>query len=1383
MKKLFAMITTLSIVLSFAVVPAHAATFSSDNWVQYERGFKVNTSDFSQNFSEYTDTSYDDEQLTGVRMVGTSTKTLSANKTPVQYYWNSDSFEAGTPDATYAHFRVYLATFSDEYRNAFDYFEMRAISSSGGESNTFMFDVWKIDGTNYDADVYAKSYNNSTAYVTKDWGPLDHQGKVGTDFGNAANNSSNTLSYPSDYDKIDLIMEYNKQSGTTFYLFANGKFMGSWYESTITTKHFNGVSFRVLKDRKIRGNSDYIAVKFDPSRIGHREYYNTSGYYVTLEDVLQDAGLGNTINNDKIMYQTKSGDLQWFMPGNEQTAYHYPNKLINGSTASARVRIGENITYSGTEATITATNTESSYAMAARMLAGFYPINGKCGIAYESYHPRAKYVRLSFDQTISNSSMWLEYQTYYSGGVTALQMWDNEENLVVSIKRGSGADSALNVTCNGNGGKPTAYTTGTNHIDWILEPVDDTNVKQYIYINGVYLGEGYFGNNYAVRINDIILNTSKAAGTVKIDNWQMTVYNENADYDDIDYEISGELGTATRWISSGITLGEGANENKFSLYGKARTGAAGITENAKIFAALYNGNKLLDFDVIDYLSNSKLDTKYFKKNYDGIEPKFAKLFLWRDLIPLTKVRIIPISKDTTIRVLAIGNSFSQDSVSKLKEIAAADGISIESYNAYLAGRNLKGHYDAWNSNGEKTYRIEPEGVNSGEYQSLQDFVTMEDWDYIMLQGTTHFSEYDAGLWNVNPTNTSNYWTTLKNGIAELAPDAKRLVNATWAPINELSARVNDGMFASGMPDSRGAYLTALLPNEQIGANIYSTETRADGGKEYIPVAVAIDYLIRHYRFPEYIGDLDGSTDDKYDNSSSTRAVYRDKTCHLTDNVGRVLAGLVWYEMITGIPATQSSYQRNTLTESDMTRLKDAAHYACQNYTTYNPAAISSIETDSVYASAVRVKNNADAIITIIHDDGSSSTAQYLNREFAKHNLVGTVGIIGTNINTDSKVSTWTNVLNSSNGRLNFASHTYNHRYMGETDNAESGALSDGTEYNYPAGHMSQDIANERSRINGLFPNERVLTFIKPGTSYPDGKKQVSDAAMEMIQSHYIAMRNTGGGVDTIPPEDYYSVKSLMAKPDQTAQYWINNLSSAYSKKGMLVYLFHGIVDSDTASGNNVKQSDVSTFLIDLDKYYVSNGRVWNAKFDEAIQYMREFEAVTNVEAVNHYNGEYITVAVSDNISKIDTDITSGKFAGRDMYDYPLTIKTEIPYDWEYVKLTQSYDSRVEVLKVFTEGGKNYVYANVVPDQAAARLSEATSNDYLSSISYGGTSIEDFDPATFYYKVTLAEGTVSAPTLTCNKGSAVITQATLSDGEGSGFITFAGLKYEIHFSVE
>ena len=43
---------------------------------------------------------------------------------------------------------------------------------------------------------------------------------------------------------------------------------------------------------------------------------------------------------------------------------------------------------------------------------------------------------------------------------------------------------------------------------------------------------------------------------------------------------------------------------------------------------------------------------------------------------------------------------------------------------------------------------------------------------------------------------------------------------------------------------------------------------ADGEKAYIPVAEAVDYLVRHFGFPEYELDEKGS----YDNSPDTRGI-------------------------------------------------------------------------------------------------------------------------------------------------------------------------------------------------------------------------------------------------------------------------------------------------------------------------------------------------------------------------------------------------------------------------------------------------------------------------------------------------------------------------------
>lgn len=315
----------------------------------------------------------------------------------------------------------------------------------------------------------------------------------------------------------------------------------------------------------------------------------------------------------------------------------------------------------------------------------------------------------------------------------------------------------------------------------------------------------------------------------------------------------------------------------------------------------------------------------------GNKVKFMYLADLESLCPLYVAEEVTVTDQ--ILVLAIGNSFSQDAMYELKNIAAADGVDIDAYNCYVGGRPLQDHYDSWNA-GTVDYTIQPNGDGTGkEKTSSKELVSAKDWNYIILQGTTHASKgvgsKDTALW----TGDGTIWETMAADIAALQPAATRLVHGTWAPYETASAAFDSGVYADGTPDSRGAYTAAVLDRYEIAANKFST---TEG--EYLPTAVAVDYLIRHYGFAEVEGTIDANGY-AWSNASNVKSVYRDSTCHLTGNVGRVLAGLVWYEMITGTPATENNYTRATLTDAEMTMIKEAAHYACENYKTYNPASI------------------------------------------------------------------------------------------------------------------------------------------------------------------------------------------------------------------------------------------------------------------------------------------------------------------------------------------------------------------------------------------------------------------------------------------------------------
>lgn len=295
-------------------------------------------------------------------------------------------------------------------------------------------------------------------------------------------------------------------------------------------------------------------------------------------------------------------------------------------------------------------------------------------------------------------------------------------------------------------------------------------------------------------------------------------------------------------------------------------------------------------------------------------------------------------------VMAIGNSFAQDSMIHLKSIAAEDGIIINSFDCFIGGQSLSGHYQRLIADDSK-YEILPDGVSTGIKTSIKNMLTYRDWDFVLLQGTTHDVAFDTSLWN----NDTRAWTTLTEAVATLAPNAKRYVHATWAPYSEQAARVQSAN-PTYIPDdenldARGDYTKALIPHQEFGAEIFSTEARYDnsGKKAYVPTMVAVDYAIRHFGFDEHTGTLTSSsansTNKHWDNVTTT-GIYRDTTCHLTSYVGRVLAGFVWYEMLTGNDVRENPYTNKLLTDEQIANLKEAAHYACTNYATYDPALVS-----------------------------------------------------------------------------------------------------------------------------------------------------------------------------------------------------------------------------------------------------------------------------------------------------------------------------------------------------------------------------------------------------------------------------------------------------------
>lgn len=134
----------------------------------------------------------------------------------------------------------------------------------------------------------------------------------------------------------------------------------------------------------------------------------------------------------------------------------------------------------------------------------------------------------------------------------------------------------------------------------------------------------------------------------------------------------------------------------------------------------------------------------------------------------------------TIKILSIGNSFSQDIQTDIEEIAHSAGVDVVVGNLYRSGESLEGHWKQA-SNSRKSYQYRKKSIFNGEWKiedrervSLKDGLADEEWDYITLQQTSGKS----GIYRTyNP-----YLGKLMDYIGSNGknPNAKLSLHMTWA---------------------------------------------------------------------------------------------------------------------------------------------------------------------------------------------------------------------------------------------------------------------------------------------------------------------------------------------------------------------------------------------------------------------------------------------------------------------------------------------------------------------------------------------------------------------------------------------------------------------------
>lgn len=246
----------------------------------------------------------------------------------------------------------------------------------------------------------------------------------------------------------------------------------------------------------------------------------------------------------------------------------------------------------------------------------------------------------------------------------------------------------------------------------------------------------------------------------------------------------------------------------------------------------------------------------------------------------------------TIKVLAIGNSFSVDAIEQyLYELADASGDEIIIGNMYIGGAELALHQQHSESNADAySYRK----IVDGKKTTIKNFnlisaIQDEDWDYISLQQASPKS----GQFN----SFFPYVFSLKRFIKEHAsnPKVKFILHATWAYAEDSKH--------SGFANYNNDQLT--MYNAIVSAT--KSAYKAAQFNVLIPAGTAIQ--------------------------NGRKSVLGDTFCrdgyHLEYTYGRFTAACTWYQVLFKKSVMKNPYKPETITDEQAKIAKRAAYKAAK----------------------------------------------------------------------------------------------------------------------------------------------------------------------------------------------------------------------------------------------------------------------------------------------------------------------------------------------------------------------------------------------------------------------------------------------------------------------
>lgn len=265
--------------------------------------------------------------------------------------------------------------------------------------------------------------------------------------------------------------------------------------------------------------------------------------------------------------------------------------------------------------------------------------------------------------------------------------------------------------------------------------------------------------------------------------------------------------------------------------------------------------------------------------------------LFENSLKLTVVDPVSDTGDGIVRVLAIGNSFSQDAVEQyLYELGAAAGKEMIIGNMYIGGCNIDKHLNNMKSDAAAyEYRkISNGNKNNMKSVKLSYALADEDWDYISLQqasGQSGFFSTYSGLGE------------LISLVSQAVPDAELMWHQTWA-----YSSTSDHVSFPDYDRNQIKMYNAIMDASRKAMSEHPSLKRV------VPSGTAIQNARA-----TYAGDI-----------------FNRDGYHLETTYGRYTAACTWFEALFGIDVTTNTYTPSTVSDDMGAIARASAHAAVQS---------------------------------------------------------------------------------------------------------------------------------------------------------------------------------------------------------------------------------------------------------------------------------------------------------------------------------------------------------------------------------------------------------------------------------------------------------------------